>query len=146
MDRFVTMIGGENALPPKVPTPNGKQEEVDIPQPREAPLHHTDDDSHENQHLPNANSTYQLSEIEVALSQVKQESASSSLSSSNASSSDGKAPFDARKGEHLPSNVELTPFLAITKYCYTSVPYRWSQSLATAFFDAGKIYRRDWSL
>lgn len=55
-------------------------------------------------------------------------------------------PFDARKGEPAPLGVEFVPFEAVTRYCYKYVSKEFMQPMATAFFDADKIYRRDWDL
>ena len=55
-------------------------------------------------------------------------------------------PFDAYKGEPAPLGVDFAPFVAVTKYCYKYVPKEFLQPMATAFFDADKIYRRDWDL
>ena len=58
----------------------------------------------------------------------------------------GDVPFDARKGEPAPRGVELATFGAVTKYCYKYAPRELMQPMATAYFDADKIYRRDWDL
>lgn len=141
MDRFLAMIGGEDALPPRLPSPE-PEEEGETPKPFNPPLRSTEYDSQEYQDLPKPNSVYQFGEIESALSKLKQQPAPRST----AFDTDGKIPFDSKKGESLPSDIELSPFIAVTKYCYKFVPSRWSQQLATAFFDADKIFTRDWSL
>lgn len=63
-------------------------------------------------------------------------------------SSDGEDDFllDSRKGEPAPRGINFVPFIAVTKYCYKFVPKKWMQPLASAFFDADKIYTRDWDL
>jgi hypothetical protein len=56
-------------------------------------------------------------------------------------------PFDGRKGEASALGISFVPFLALTKYCYKYVPRDLSQSIASAFFDANKIYdNREWDL
>lgn len=55
--------------------------------------------------------------------------------------------FESRKGEPAIRGVRFCPFGAVTKYCYKFVPAELSQSVATAFFDANKIYdHRTWDL
>ena len=141
MDRFLTMIGGEDALPPRLPTPEPEPER-ETPKPFNPQLRSTEYDSQEYKDLPKPNSVYQFGEIKSALSQLKQEPAPRSP----AFDISGKIPFDTNKGAPLPSNTELSPFLAVTKYCYKYVAPGWSQTLATAFFDQDKIFTRNWSL
>lgn len=58
----------------------------------------------------------------------------------------GDIPFDSRKGQPAPFGINFVPFIALTKWCYTYAPKHLLQPLASAFFDAGKIYDRDWDL
>lgn len=58
----------------------------------------------------------------------------------------GDIPFDNRKGQQAPFGINFVPFIALTKWCYTYAPKHLLQPLATAFFDADKIYARDWDL
>jgi hypothetical protein len=56
-------------------------------------------------------------------------------------------PFDIRKGESSTLGVSFVPFQALTKYCYKYIPTHLSQRVASAFFDANKIYdTRAWDL
>lgn len=54
--------------------------------------------------------------------------------------------FDSRCGQPAPLGICFCPFLAVTKYCYKFVPKKLMQPLATAFFDAEKIWSRVWDL
>lgn len=54
--------------------------------------------------------------------------------------------FDSRCGQPAPLGICFCPFLAVTKYCYKFVSKKLMQPLATAFFDAEKIWSRDWDL
>lgn len=55
-------------------------------------------------------------------------------------------PFDNRKGQPAPLGINFVPFIALTKWCYTYAPPHLLQAFASAFFDADKIYARDWDL
>ncbi|EMD00601.1 hypothetical protein BAUCODRAFT_81223, partial [Baudoinia panamericana UAMH 10762] len=50
----------------------------------------------------------------------------------------------AHMGTSAPRGITFTPFLAVTRYCYKFVSKEYMQPLATAFFDANKIYDRPW--
>ncbi|KAK4508626.1 hypothetical protein PRZ48_002365 [Zasmidium cellare] len=54
--------------------------------------------------------------------------------------------MDPRKGQAAPLGMCFCPFIAVTKYCYKFVPKKLMQPLATAFFDAEKIWNREWDL
>lgn len=58
----------------------------------------------------------------------------------------GDYPFDDRKGQPAPLDITFVPFIALTKWCYNFAPKHLLQPFATAFFDADKIYARDWDL
>jgi hypothetical protein len=54
--------------------------------------------------------------------------------------------LDPRKDEPSEIGMSFCPFIAITKFPYKYVDRAFSQPIATAFFDAGKIYNRSWEL
>lgn len=60
--------------------------------------------------------------------------------------SDAELAFPPGYGAPAPRGTSFIPFLAVTKFCYKYVRHDVQQLLATAFFDAGKIYRREWDL
>lgn len=59
---------------------------------------------------------------------------------------DSDLSFDTRKGQPAPLGINFVPFIAVTKWCYTFAPSHLLQRFASAFFDADKIYARDWDL
>lgn len=148
MDLFLEMIGGEEALPRKLtPPPPEEKEEPDPP----SSIWDTDYQTEEYLKAPRAPG------VTEELVRFNYESrprpfcsgASPGQSSgppSRALSADVKVPFDVKKGERLPVGTALSPFIAVTKYCYKYVPKQWSQTLATAFFDQDKIYDREWDM
>lgn len=54
--------------------------------------------------------------------------------------------FDSCKGKPSPLGINFVPFIAVTRYCYKFAPRSLMQPLATAFFDAGKIFSRPFDL
>ncbi|GIZ39297.1 hypothetical protein CKM354_000268500 [Cercospora kikuchii] len=148
MDLFLEMIGGEEALPRKLtPPPPEEKEEPEPP----SSIWDTDYQTEEYLNAPRAPG------VTEELVRFNYESrprpfcsgASPGQSSgppSRALSADVKVPFDVKKGERLPAGTALSPFIAVTKYCYKYVPKQWSQTLATAFFDQDKIYDREWDI
>ena len=63
-------------------------------------------------------------------------------------SADGEStyPPDPRQGEPAPFGVRFCPFIAVTKLPYKFVNKQFMQQIATAFFDAGKIWNREWDV
>ncbi|KAK0829044.1 hypothetical protein LTR73_004678 [Friedmanniomyces endolithicus] len=49
-------------------------------------------------------------------------------------------------GDLAPRGFSFSPLLPVTRFCYKFVSTQWSQPLATAFFDANKIYNRSWDV
>ena len=54
--------------------------------------------------------------------------------------------FDSRNGDPAPLGFNFCPFTAVTKFCYKFVRKDLQQPIATAFFDEGKIWNREWDL
>jgi len=68
------------------------------------------------------------------------------LPSSASPLSDADAHSQMAMGEPAPRGFSFSPFLPVTRFCYKFVSPQWSQPLATAFFDANKIYNRPWDV
>jgi len=64
----------------------------------------------------------------------------------SSSSSDSLPPPDQRVGDLAPKDAQFTPILALAKYPYKFVSKNYSQAIASAFFDGGKFWARDWDL
>jgi hypothetical protein len=54
--------------------------------------------------------------------------------------------FDPRKDEPSPLGLNFCPFIAVTKLPYMFVKKEFMQQIATAFFDEGKIWNREWDV
>nr|POE88143.1 putative nucleolar protein c2c4.08 [Quercus suber] len=54
--------------------------------------------------------------------------------------------LDPRCGEIAPLGIFFSPWQPVSRFCYRFVERRWQQTLATAFFDANKIWNRKWDL
>ena len=55
-------------------------------------------------------------------------------------------PFDPDYGKPAPLGVSFSPFLAVTKFPYKFVKKELLQPIASAFFDEGKIWNREWDM
>ena len=55
-------------------------------------------------------------------------------------------PLEPREDEPSEIGMSFCPFIAFTKFPYKYVDRAFSQPIATAFFDGGKIYNRSWDL
>lgn len=128
--RFLAFIGGPENYLPKVPEPEPVEEgpvedpEAELPPPVEID--------------PNFKPIYARDLIKNV--QVK------AVPAVTMSGDAHDFSFDSRGGQPAPLGICFCPFLAVTKYCYKFVPKKLMQPLATAFFDAEKIWSRDWDL
>jgi hypothetical protein len=143
MDRFMNLIGGEQNLPPKrIPTPppapseddNGDiaklptVEEIMAKYPIDKPSYLNKSAGTTPQHLPSQHKN--PSHVPPPLTAEERE----------------LFKFDPRCGESSPRGLTFSPFAAVTKYCYKFLDKEYSQLVATAFFDEGKIFNREWDL
>ncbi len=53
---------------------------------------------------------------------------------------------DPHKGAPAPLGIKFSPFIAVTKFPYKFVKPELLQPLASAFFDEGKIWNREWDM
>ena len=141
MDRLIKMLGGEENLPPQIskvePDPPAVEDTETSPDPGNGDVNNTTTE-HEDQltddwwnavpRLPRPNPLQQSNMAPAALA------------------ADGSFTFDPRKGEPAPLGIDFSPFAAVTKFCYKFVRKELQQPLATAFFDEGKIWNREWDL
>lgn len=147
-ERFVTLIGGEQNLPPKIPEPPPQ------PEPAEDESKLANDDQFSK--LTSVDSLIaeqMLSKDEAVPSYLKgniqpaiQPQFTPVATHAPPQLSDADLSLDPRMGEAAPLGINFSPFAAITKFCYKFVSREYQQPLATAFFDANKIYNRDWDL
>jgi len=158
MERFITLIKGEENLPPKLPPP---------PPRAPAPV---EDEPVPNEHFGN------LPSVESVIAESVQSKApkiqAPAKLKENAQRKENVQPdvqpdiqpvapvaappsrevsdtqllSDPHMGEAAPRGIHFSPFLAVTKFCYKFVKHDYQQPLATAFFDASKIWNRDWDL
>ncbi|EME87503.1 uncharacterized protein MYCFIDRAFT_205698 [Pseudocercospora fijiensis CIRAD86] len=139
-DRFQKLLKllPEERLPPRVPTPPPEEP------PEEAP----EDDgdvykSQEYKDLPHANPDYVFAD---KVARAPPRPSPVPRSTPLVYESDEPFTFDPDKGKTAPAGTRFCPFNAVTQYCYRFVPKLWTQPLASAFFDAEKVYKRSWNL
>lgn len=153
---YTRLMGGEQNLPPKLPTPPPTASSTDRPS---ADL--KDEESNPNK-IVDAFGNLQTYDDFVAAhpfpapeapaydnrhaAKPQQNSAAPRRSEQRASETDIEFTLDARKGEPSELGMSFCPFLAITKFPYKYVDSAFRQPIATAFFDEGKIYNRSWDL
>jgi len=156
IERFVNLIGGEQNLPPKLPPPPG-------------PIEQNNNESNEVAEDGNGPSQLQLPTVDHFLAKNHPPTGTEPSSTSQLP---GKEPaaahftpqlipptvneaeaeieidltWDDRLGEPAPLGIHFSPFGAVSKFCYKFVNKEFQQPLATAFFDAGKIFARGWDL
>ncbi|GAB1743985.1 hypothetical protein NU219Hw_g1025t1 [Hortaea werneckii] len=151
LERFLNLAGGEQNLPPSSKPSTTKEKPTFI--------------SDEFEKLPSVeeviaecereNAAYCLQNL--ALFSSSTQSQAGSLQQVTQAGTPIPAPamqeltssdllLDSRAGEPAPQGISFTPFLAVTKFCYKFVPRAYQQPLATAFFDANKIWCREWDL
>jgi len=141
IERFISLIGGEENLPPKLPA-STTSPDLTTNKPSSLP---TDEHVTAQEHTP-------AEVVSPPHVKVEKEVASTPPAHSHiiheppANDDDVDLSWDPRLGESAPYGVDFTPFGAVTKYCYKFVRRELQQPLATAFFDAGKIFARDWDL
>ena len=154
MDRFITLIKGEENLPPKLPPPAPAPIE-DEPAPNE---HFSNLPSVESVIAENAQLQAQdTSAPAKAPAKAKKENAQPDVqpdiqpvvpvaAPASREVTDTELSLDTHVGEAAPRGIHFSPFLAVTKFCYKFVSRDYQQPLASAFFDANKIWNRDWDL
>ena len=149
MDRLIAVLGGEKNLPPQQPQPIENAQQAnntanENTSPTEDPfskLPSVDDVLQDNHSTENWWDAKPQIQQPVSLSQ-SQRPAAIPFTSEGASHFE----FDPRKGEPAPLGINFTPFGAVTKFCYKFVKRELQQPLATAFFDEGKIWNREWDM
>ena len=149
MDRLIKLQGGEENLPPKLDEPSASSDantNADSnPPPNDDPfsrLPSIDDVLKETQH----SQTNWWDPPEHLTKLVKQPRAHHVATPVTYQDGEATFRFDPRKGEPAPLGLSFSPFLAVTKFCYRFVEKDLVQPLATAFFDAGKIWDREWDI
>jgi len=138
IERFLRLIGGEQNLPPKLPQ---------APPPSAPTAEESNDVSMQASNEPSTTESPTSTEIAEPNSQTAAPQTippASNLGQLNVADVD--LTWDERLGEPAPLGIDFSPFGAVSKFCYKFVAREFQQPLATAFFDAGKIFARDWDL
>lgn len=146
-DVFTRLVGGKDNLPPKLPTPPPPSlpaSDSNIPDSKEKTADIVDAFGNLQTYDDFVNSG--------PSSHIRGQTATPRHHINNTSRENGSAAdsgdfiLDPRKGEPAPIGTSFCPFLAIAKFPYKYVDSSFRQPIATAFFDEGKIYNRQWDL
>lgn len=154
MDRLVQLLGGDENLPPKFEPPATEPESESEP---------AQSDNVNIEGVPGIDAAIEkLQSIDSfvqeqkeqpgnwwdAVPQLPKQTSQTQTQPVHPYLSDGSVHFnfDSRKGEPAPLGLGFCPFTAVTKFCYKFVKREFQQPIATAFFDEGKIWNREWDL
>lgn len=143
LERLLETLGEEN-LPPRLPTPPQSDTEDGADHAK-----HFDGDVYKSQQymdLPHANPGFVFGNDKLAPARAPLNPRPVVQPPPLVSDTDEPFTFDTEKGATAPPGTKFCPFIPVTQFCYRFVPNRWVQPLATAFFDAEKIYKRNWTL
>jgi hypothetical protein len=141
-DVFTRLVGGEDNLPPRLPTPP--------PQPASGNKASFKDRSKD---IVDAFGNLQIYDDFVRSGPRSQAPGRPYQRTTNRSQGNGRTEvdpanftLDPRKGEPAEIGTSFCPFLAISKFPYKYVDQFFRQPIASAHFDEGKIYNRKWDL
>jgi len=150
VERFVAMMGGEANLPPEIV----QGAENNAPDTTHKEPAKENKDSYDN--LPSVDEVIkqnQENEQAARLRRLELRDRVDSTTDVTAlvlpyTQTDPGAEPSLKLGETAPKGIHFSPFLAVTKFCYNPnfVNGKWRQPFATAFFDAEKIYLRQWDM
>lgn len=140
MDEFLDLIGGEENLPEQLsssstaPDAKATTGTADDPDKVYANLEHVlKYHAGGLANIPSGNS--------VKGSSFPQAQTKASPTNANAT-----FELDPRYGEPAPLGISFCPWSPVARFCYKFVDREWQQTLASAFFDANKIWDREWDL
>ncbi|KAK5728696.1 hypothetical protein LTR15_001835 [Elasticomyces elasticus] len=145
VERFLSMIGGEANLPPVAPPKEAAPQTTLQVQAQES------DDPFEG--LPTVEEVIERNRIMAEEARARRPKPRQAhladqhhfVSTPTTITTDDSISH-MRLGDAAPRGINFTPFLAVTRFCYKFVGDKWRQPLATAFFDAKKIYNRPWDV
>jgi hypothetical protein len=138
MDRLIKVLGGEEHLPPKLPQPATVSPQQQAANTSNQDIQPINDFLQERFQSHGSDWWNATPKIPVSASHIPLQTSPAVAPMSY--------PFDPRKDEPAPLGVNFCPFIAITKLPYKFVKKEFMQEIATAFFDEGKIWSREWDV
>ncbi|KAK5173931.1 uncharacterized protein LTR77_002612 [Saxophila tyrrhenica] len=146
MDRLVKVLGGEENLPPKKP-----QAQASAPSNTNVnPTEDVADPSSNTKTQDGEDSAVEWWNLQPQLHLHEPDPTApgpaTTPTTPHMADGDSHYNFDPRRGEPAPLGMGYCPFAAVVKYPYKFVKADLRQPLATAFFDASKIWNREWDL
>ena len=149
VDRLVKVLGGEENLPAKLPRPSTDVQEADT-EAKEVDLPKGDFNS-----MQSVMNNFKHGELKDGedwwnatprLPQPAQPTQTEQNAPWYTDRGEVRFNFDPRKDEPAPLGISFSPFAAVAKFPYKFVKREFQQKIASAFFDEGKIYSREWDL
>ncbi|KAK4548611.1 hypothetical protein LTR36_009521 [Oleoguttula mirabilis] len=151
MDRFVNLIGGEQNLPPQLlPTPPapaaGESPDVNDELSKLPSVEAVITEDALLQRAQAHNASLSASVREVVYPSIQPQFTPDIAQQPTFQTVNADLSIDPRRDEAAPLGISLTPFGAVTKFCYKFVKSEYQQPLATLLWDSNKIYQRNWDL
>lgn len=149
---FTQLVGGEQKLPPRLPTPPPSHDT------RDQAHANLDEDEQDSKKIVDAfgnlktyddlgaNIEYSAPPAPASTNRQASKPQQNTTVVRSEGATDCDFTPDSRKGEPSELGMSFCPFLAIAKFPYKYVAAEFRQPIATAFFDEGKIYDRPWDL
>lgn len=143
MDRLIKALGGEDNLPPKLAQAAAIVPQQQSDNPTNQGIQPIEDLLDEHSQSQGTTDWWNVTpELPQPVSQTQAQTTSLVTPLAGSMS----YYFDPRKDEPAPLGLNFCPFIAVTKLPYKFVKKEFMQGIATAFFDEGKIWGREWDV
>ncbi|KAM0720099.1 hypothetical protein Q7P37_004235 [Cladosporium fusiforme] len=151
---FTRLMGGEEHLPPRLPTPPQARDEAT----NDCEMTDFEDDMTAPRNLTDAFGNLHVRDLDDYLTSTDFPAPSAPAYDNRHNQQSTQPPavkeysteqdftLDPHKGEPSARGMSFCSFLALSKFPYKYVDPEFLQQIATAFFDQNKFYNRDWDI